>query len=78
MTREGGGHERWSPEALELPRVGKGVPKTLLQNGILAHDREGERGGVLGHRSKTAIMPSPVVLTTWPCAVSIAVRAMAS
>ena len=36
MTREGGGREGRSPKALELARVGKGVPQALLRNGIVA------------------------------------------
>jgi hypothetical protein len=52
LTREGGGREGWSPKALELARVGKGVPKALLRNGIVAHDGEGELCGVFGDRGQ--------------------------
>ena len=41
MTREGGRSGGWSPEALELARVGKGVPQALLRNGIVTDDGEG-------------------------------------
>ncbi|ATB30399.1 hypothetical protein MEBOL_003860 [Melittangium boletus DSM 14713] len=52
MTREGGGPGGWSPKALELARVGRGVPKAFLRNGIVAHDGEGERCGVFSDRGK--------------------------
>ena len=50
MMREGGGREGRPPKALELPRVGRGVPKAFLRNRKVGHDGEGELFGVFGNR----------------------------
>jgi len=52
MARERGWRERWSPEALELARVGEGLPQALLRNRIVGDDGEAERREILGDRSE--------------------------